>query len=201
MSEHDNEAAPRHLWVTFNPDGTVGGFSDSAPADGNSVLMREMSPSDHRALQIGQAWARDSSLEAWFPLTAEKLQVTEKELVGLKFENQNLRGRLRAVLNAFGGLVGGQDVEVLMELAKAMRKFPTWPSDPLHALAVLGEEFGELTKAVLQSVYEPDKVKPDELRTEARQTAAMALRFLMSLDKPDCYQWQPSAQHKQGVGE
>ena len=32
--------------------------------------------------------------------------------------------------------------EVLAELNRATTKFPTWPTDPLHALAVLGEEFG-----------------------------------------------------------
>ena len=35
---------------------------------------------------------------------------------------------------------------ITAELARAVKKFPTWPTDPLHALAVLGEEFGELTK-------------------------------------------------------
>ena len=43
------------------------------------------------------------------------------------------------------------------EVLKATEKFPTWPTDPLHALAVLGEEYGELTKAVLQVTYEPHK--------------------------------------------
>lgn len=43
------------------------------------------------------------------------------------------------------------------EMARAVAKFPTWPTDPFHALAVLGEEFGELTKAVLQHTYEPHK--------------------------------------------
>jgi NTP pyrophosphatase (non-canonical NTP hydrolase) len=46
---------------------------------------------------------------------------------------------------------------VQAELARAVAKFPTWPTDPLHALAVLGEEFGELTKAMLQHTYEPHK--------------------------------------------
>lgn len=83
---------------------------------------------------------------------------------------------------------------VMAEVERATRKFPTWPTDPLHAVAVLGEEFGELTKAVLQSVYEPHKVKPGEVRTEAVQTAAMALRFLLSLDR---YDYAPGVQHEQ----
>ena len=84
----------------------------------------------------------------------------------------------------------------LAEVERATRKFPTWPTDPLHALAVLGEEFGELTKAVLQTVYEPHKVEPGELRNEAIQTAAMALRFIASLD---AYSFDRSEQHEQGV--
>lgn len=84
---------------------------------------------------------------------------------------------------------------VLAELERATCKFPTWPTDPLHAVAVLGEEFGELTKAVLQSVYEPHKVKPGNVREEAMQTAAMALRFLLSLDR---YAYVPGFQHVQG---
>lgn len=83
---------------------------------------------------------------------------------------------------------------VVAELERAVRKFPTWPTDPLHAVAVLGEEFGELTKAVLQSVYEPHKVQPGEVRAEAVQTAAMAMRFLQSLD---AYVYAGCEQHSQ----
>lgn len=84
--------------------------------------------------------------------------------------------------------------EVICELERATKKFPTWPTDPLHALAVLGEEFGELTKATLQMTYEPHKVTRAELRLEALQTAAMALRFAASLDVYAC---KKSEQHQQ----
>lgn len=85
--------------------------------------------------------------------------------------------------------------QVFAELARATSKFPTWPTDPLHALAVLGEEFGELTKAMLQHTYEPHKgVTPQDIRDEAIQTAAMALRLAMSLDR---YEYTPQAQHSQ----
>lgn len=83
---------------------------------------------------------------------------------------------------------------VMAEVARATEKFPTWPTDALHAVAVLGEEFGELTKAVLQATYEPHKSTPDDARTEAVQTAAMALRFLASLD---AYAYERCEQHKQ----
>lgn len=84
------------------------------------------------------------------------------------------------------------------EIDRAVRKFPTWPTDPLHALAVLGEEYGELNKAVLQLTYEPHKdgSSLNEVRKEAIQTAAMALRFVMSLDK---YQYGGCKQHHQGA--
>lgn len=32
------------------------------------------------------------------------------------------------------------DDQVLTEVHRAMAKFPTWPTDPLHTLAVLGEQ-------------------------------------------------------------
>ena len=84
--------------------------------------------------------------------------------------------------------------EIAAEVSRATTKFPTWPTDPLHALAVLGEEYGELTKAMLQLTYEPQKTSSAEVRAEAIQTAAMALRLVMSLDR---YQYRPGEQHVQ----
>lgn len=86
--------------------------------------------------------------------------------------------------------------EIDAELFRAIKKFPTWPTDPLHALAVLGEEFGELTKAVLQLTYEPNKATATDVRLEAIQTAAMALRFAESLD---VYVYERCEQHEQGI--
>ena len=84
--------------------------------------------------------------------------------------------------------------EVAIEMSKAVNKFPKWPTDPLHAIAILGEEYGELNKAVLQNTYEPHKTSADEIRMEAIQTAAMAIRFLMSLET---YKYNEAEQHKQ----
>lgn len=86
--------------------------------------------------------------------------------------------------------------EVQAEMARACTKFPTWPTDPLHALAVLGEEFGELTKDMLQLCYEPHKTSRENVRKEAMQTAAMALRLVMSLD---AYDYKRGPQHSQGA--
>ncbi len=93
---------------------------------------------------------------------------------------------------------GSYDEAVIAEVARAMKKFPTWPTDPLHAVAVLGEEFGELTKAVLQLVYEPHKTSTEEVKMEAIQTAAMALRFLKSLNM---YEYREGPQHLQAPPE
>jgi len=84
--------------------------------------------------------------------------------------------------------------DVLEEIERAVAKFPTWPTDPLHAFAVLGEEVGELQKAILQCTYEPHKSTRDDVRTEAIQAAAMALRFLLSLDR---YEYWRAVQHEQ----
>ena len=83
---------------------------------------------------------------------------------------------------------------IIAEVERATQKFPTWPTDPLHALAVLGEEYGELNKAMLQLTYEPHKTSAEEVRTEAIQTAAMALRLAMSLDR---YEYRRCEQHQQ----
>lgn len=73
--------------------------------------------------------------------------------------------------------------DILVELDKATTKFPNWPIDPLHAASVIGEENGELIRAILQAIYEPDRSNIDDVRKEAIQTAAMCIRFLMNLDK------------------
>ena len=50
--------------------------------------------------------------------------------------------------------------QIMLEVNQSMEKYPTWPNDPIHALAVLGEEFGELTKDVLQMGHlKPKAVK------------------------------------------
>ncbi|MCC6603065.1 MAG: hypothetical protein IT327_07640 [Anaerolineae bacterium] len=90
--------------------------------------------------------------------------------------------------------------EVMAELNRARAKFPTWPDDPIHAAAVVAEESGELAKAVLQACYEQEKNEHyfqdqlTEVRREAIQTAAMAIRFLVSMDQ---YTFEAGRQHRQ----
>jgi len=70
--------------------------------------------------------------------------------------------------------------DVIDELNNATRKYPNWPTDMLHAVAVVNEESGELTRAVLNHVYHGDSI--EDIRLEAIQTTAMAIRFLENLD-------------------
>jgi len=87
-----------------------------------------------------------------------------------------------------------QVAEIFRELERATAKFPTWPTDPLHALGIVHEEVGELAKEVLQMVYEPHKTNRDKVKAEAIQAAAMCLRFFSSLDR---YEYMQGSQHSQ----
>lgn len=72
--------------------------------------------------------------------------------------------------------------DVLEELERAKQLHPKWPLDPLHAAAIIGEEYGEMIQAILQLTYEYPKADLEDVRREAVQTAAMALRFLENFD-------------------
>lgn len=84
------------------------------------------------------------------------------------------------------------------ELQDAANKFGTWPTDPLHCVAIIGEEFGELTQAVLDAKYadEQDAEHFAKIEMEATQTAAMCLRFLLSLYALD---WSAAEQQQDAV--
>jgi len=88
--------------------------------------------------------------------------------------------------------------EILDEVARATKKFPTWPNDIIHAAGVVTEESGELIKAALESVYENPKSTAVDVRNEAIQTAAMAVRFIKSWDDAE-YDYKKSKQHKQNI--
>ena len=62
------------------------------------------------------------------------------------------------------------------EVRRATAKHSRWPTDPIHAAAIVGEEAGELVKASLDCVYHGED--PADMDTEAIQTAATCLRFL-----------------------
>lgn len=80
------------------------------------------------------------------------------------------------------------------ELDRSMEQFPNWPTDPLHASGIVQEESGEFAQAVMQAVYEPHKSTHADVEMEAYQTAAMAIRFLLSMQR---YRWATAEHHPQ----
>ena len=73
--------------------------------------------------------------------------------------------------------------EIAAEVGRATLKHPKWPTCPFHAAAIIGEEKGELDKALVQWVGEPEKeVTEADVRKEAIHIAATAIRFLWSLE-------------------
>ena len=68
---------------------------------------------------------------------------------------------------------------IIAELKRAERKFPGFPTDPVHAAAIVVEEAGELQQAALQFTYEGGSF--GAMYAEAMQTGAMALRFMMNI--------------------
>ncbi len=84
---------------------------------------------------------------------------------------------------------------VFDELQRAERKFPGFPTDPVHAAAVLAEEVGELQQACLQWTYEGGRL--EDVTKEAVQSAAMALRFLFNMES---LRRRPSDQEERVTG-
>lgn len=68
---------------------------------------------------------------------------------------------------------------ILQELERAENLWPDWPNDKVHAAAVVAEEAGELVQACLDHHYK--KFNYNNIKTEAIQTGAMAVRFLINL--------------------
>ena len=100
------------------------------------------------------------------------------------------------------GPVSDALVDIIAELDRAVTKFPTWPSDIIHASTVVTEESGELAQAALQYVYEGGDL--DKARKEAVQTAVTAIRFIISHDdgnyfEADAYTSMEQLQHKQDI--
>lgn len=70
-------------------------------------------------------------------------------------------------------------ISMLNELERAETKHPIWPTDLIHASAIVAEESGELIRAALQHKFEGGELHP--LTVEASQTATMAVRFLKNI--------------------
>ena len=79
-------------------------------------------------------------------------------------------------------MTGERSIELIfLELRKAEVKHPGWPTDPVHAVAVLVEEAGEAMKEALDIHYR-GKANKDLVR-ELDQTGAMALRALINIEE------------------
>jgi NTP pyrophosphatase (non-canonical NTP hydrolase) len=84
-------------------------------------------------------------------------------------------------------------------LNAATKKFPTFPSDALHAIAIVNEEVGELNKEILQHVYEPHKgTTLESIDEELIQSIAMLYRFRHALIN-GYLQFTPGPQHTQNI--
>jgi len=69
--------------------------------------------------------------------------------------------------------------EIQSELERAEKKHPSFPKDMFQQLAIMQEEAGEVTKAVLHYHFENGNIY--EVREELVQTAAMCMRMLQTL--------------------
>ncbi len=69
------------------------------------------------------------------------------------------------------------------EVISSLKKHPKWPDDPFHALSILGEEFGEVSKALLEHFGTNQDIRLDDIRMELIQLGAMCVRMLDGLDK------------------
>jgi len=69
--------------------------------------------------------------------------------------------------------------EIQQELERAEKNHPNFPKDMFQQLAIMQEEAGEVTKAVLHYHYEGGTL--EDVREELVQTAAMCVRMLGAL--------------------
>lgn len=113
--------------------------------------------------------------------------------------------RVSAMLTAYADLLEAQEravpVMVVNHVSSAEHDLPIGmklyahpvPSDA-ERLAEALHSIGELVKATLQHTYEPHKSDLSDVREEAVQTAAMALRFVRSIDR---YEFARCKRHSQ----
>lgn len=69
--------------------------------------------------------------------------------------------------------------EIDSELNRAKKKWPDWPENIFEQLAIMQEEAGEVTMAVLHYVHEGGNI--GDVKSELIHTAAMCMRMLENL--------------------
>lgn len=72
-------------------------------------------------------------------------------------------------------------IPIQKELQRANKLHPNFPKDMFQQLAIMQEEAGEVTKAVLDYHFGKDTI--EHVREELIQTAAMCVRMLQNLPK------------------
>ena len=70
----------------------------------------------------------------------------------------------------------------LDELDRAEELYPQWPADLVHQAAIVTEEAGELLQASNDVRWQQGDSTLADVRDEAIQTIAMALRLLINLN-------------------
>jgi hypothetical protein len=97
-------------------------------------------------------------------------------------EKETKQGPSKHYAMDHGGLTDAGEIALSMvenEIDLAEMKHPGWPTDIVHAVAIMMEEAGEAMQAALD-VYYKDGDK-EQLKKELAQTGAMAMRCLLHL--------------------
>jgi NTP pyrophosphatase (non-canonical NTP hydrolase) len=90
-------------------------------------------------------------------------------------------------------------IDLMLEgLASAQHKHPLWPENVYEQIAVITEELGELSQAVLQHEHEGGDYQ--RIVYEAVQVAAMGMRFLKNLDTPESKKRKTSSTEELDLG-
>ena len=69
--------------------------------------------------------------------------------------------------------------DILIELESAIEKYPEFPLDKIHQVAIVAEESGEAVRATLNHVYHGASIK--DVEEELIQTGAMVIRMLETI--------------------
>lgn len=70
---------------------------------------------------------------------------------------------------------------IVAELEAAKEKHPDYPGDMFRQVAIIHEELGEVTKAILHNIYEDGP--SEDIKKELIQTAAMCVRITQTEKK------------------